>query len=189
MSIIQIRSISLSMLRQELEKITNIPDVIQHPRLLNELMTSYPHTIRILESHYKIDRYTCLMHVFEFTEKPGYIAIATFGDESIYAKPEFAHWLIDKGVLIEIPKDEACKDDIVFYFDKDGFKHAGLLNEDGRVVSKWGKGHLYEHKLLEVPEFYGYDIRFFKRLSYDLAIENLKLFAKENGMIFECADP
>jgi len=46
-------------------------------------------------------------------------------------------------------------DQIVVYFDnKNKIKHFGKLVED-RVVSKWGRGLVWKHRLFEVPLSYG----------------------------------
>jgi len=73
---------------------------------------------------------------------------------------------------------------LVFYFgDDERFKHAGLSLGSGRVISKWGIGQLYEHRLFEVPASYGSKVRFFRNLSYDEAFGNFMRFAEHSGMI------
>lgn len=61
--------------------------------------------------------------------------------------------------------------------------HAGLALDEQRVISKWGRGHLYEHELWEVPESYGICIRFFKQLPYEEALVYFVQFAKEKGIL------
>jgi hypothetical protein len=163
-------------------------DVQQHPALLEQLTAAYPNSIRVLPSTYPINRYTCLMHVLDFTEKPNYIAIATYPGINVFAGPEFAHWLVDKGYLTEVSEAQAAAGDLVMYFNEGNFKHIGILQEDARVVSKWGEGHLYEHALWEVPESYGESVRFFRPLAYDDAYEYFTQFAEEHGIPFEYAD-
>ena len=125
------------------------------------------------------------MHVFDFVEKPEYAAIATHGLGKIYAAGAFAHWLLDTGVLTEIPQTDAREGDLVFYFGGEGrFKHAGLYRGRGQVVSKWGIGHLYQHGLFEVPESYGNNVRFFRNLSYDEGFGHFIRFAEERGKVF-----
>lgn len=173
------------MLRKKLEEMTRVDDVSRHPALLAALTRDYPNTIALLESDHLIRRYTCLMHVFEFEEKPDYAAIATHGRGEIFAAGAFAHWLIDNGLLVEVAQAKAREGDIVFYFNDNGrFKHAGLFAANGRVLSKWGIGHLYEHGLFEVPESYGTSVRFFRRLSYEEAFDHFLRFAEKSGMRF-----
>lgn len=63
-------------------------------------------------------------------------------------------------------------DDLVLYFDEQIPTHAGLVTES-RVISKWGKGHIYKHGFLEVPASYGDTIRFYRRVPSDLATMRL----------------
>lgn len=158
-------------------------DVSRHPTLLAGLTCECPNTVTLLNSVHPIRRYTCLMHVFDFAGKPEYAAIATSGLGRIFAASAFAHWLIERGLLAEVNQADVHEGDLVFYFGDDGrFQHAGMCVTDGRVVSKWGIGHLYEHGLFEVPESYGTKVRFFRKLSYEEAFENFTRFAEDSGM-------
>lgn len=173
-------------LREKLEEMTRADDVSRHPALLAEVAHEYPNTIVLIDSPHPIRRYTCMMHVLDFAEKPDYATIAKHGRGEIFAAGAFAHWLLDKGFLVELKQDDAREGDIVLYFNEDGrFKHAGLIGANGRVVSKWGIGHLYQHELFEVPESYGTTVRFFRGLSYDYAFDHFLQFAEENGMRFQ----
>jgi len=89
-------------LRQRLEEMTHVDDVSRHPALLAALSHECPNTVALLDSAHPIRRYTCLMHVFDFTEKPEYAAIATHGRGRIYAAGAFAHWLLDNGLLVGV---------------------------------------------------------------------------------------
>ncbi len=138
-----------------------------------------PNFIRILQSHHPLARYTCLMHALGFTEKPEYIEIAKYGFEGAYAGPEFAHWLLDRQLLAEISKAGAADLDLVFYFNTGRFRHAGVLLASGRIVSKWGTGHLFEHELFEIPMQYGEEARFFQKLTYNQTFLHFADFALE----------
>jgi hypothetical protein len=125
------------------------------------------------------------MHVFGFAGRPDYAAIATSGLGRIFAAGDFAHWLLDNNLLVEAAQGPAREGDIVFYFSDDGrFKHAARMLGNGRVVSKWGIGHLYEHEIFEVPESYGSTVRFFRGLSYEEAFEYFVRFAEEESTRF-----
>jgi hypothetical protein len=64
------------------------------------------------------------------------------------------------------------------------FKHVGLWTGSRRVISKWGTGLLYNHKLFEVPASYGDDVSYFKHVPYDDAWQLFATFAEENGIRF-----
>jgi hypothetical protein len=171
------------MLRKKLQRMTEVDDVSRHPPLLAALTRECSNTIAVLDSAHTIRQYTCLMYVFDFAGKEEYAAIATRDGGKIFAASAFAHWLLDNGLLEEVPQADAQRGDIVLYFGADGrFKHAGLSTGSGRVISKWGIGHLYEHGLLEVPDSYGSQVRFFKALPYRVAFGYFRRFGEENGI-------
>jgi hypothetical protein len=173
-------------LREKLETMTEERDVVVHPALLAALTAECPNTIMLVASPHPIDRYTCLVYALDFTEKPEYVSIAGRGLSVVFAGRAFAHRLLDQGLLTEVSPEEAHEGDLILYFDSEGcFKHAGLIIGGGRVRSKWGTGHLMEHELLEVPESYGTNVRFFKKPSYDETCKAFRFFAKERGMLFE----
>lgn len=123
------------------------------------------------------------MHALGFTEQPEYVVIAERGFNVVFAGRDFANWLVDLRLLTEIDAADAQKGDLVFYFSHGQFKHAGIIFNDNRVISKWGTGHLFEHGLFEIPDSYGTEARFFKSLSYEAAIEAFGDFAREKGML------
>lgn len=171
------------MLRRRLQEMTEVTDVSQHPALLMQLTRDVQNSIRILESKHPIDRYTCVMHALDFTEKHEYTEIASFGLERIFAGATFIHWLLAHNHLTEVSQGNAG--DLVLYLSNGQFKHVGSVGDRARVTSKWGIGHLYEHEALEVPSSYGDEVRFYGALSYADAYNYFVEFAEENGMQFE----
>jgi hypothetical protein len=171
-------------MRKKLEAMTRVEDVSQHPALLHAISLEHPNTIKLLDSPHPIRRYTCLVHAFNFTEQPEYVLIAERGFNVVFAGRQFAQWMIDHGHLAEVDAKDASAGDLVFYFNAEGqFKHAGIMSNGNCVVSKWGTGHLYEHEILDVPESYGTQVRFFKSLQFEEAIKRFIDFARENGML------
>lgn len=173
------------MLREKLQRMIEVEDVAQHPNLLRELSRECPNTIVVIDSEHPIERYTCLVYALGFTERPDYLAIAKYPFKTTYAGPEFARWLIDRRYLRVLPQVRANNGDLVFYFDQDEFKHAAVVVSDQRVISKWGKGHLFEHQILEVPESYGSDIKLLECLPYNVAYDLFVRFVEEHGLIVD----
>jgi len=101
-----------------------------------------------------------------------------------FAGKDFVEFSIDHH-LTEIPAGTAQPEDFVIYFDESGFKHIGLLGDEGRVVSKWGTGLLLEHGLWEVPSAYGDHIRYFDGLDRGQAFEAFICYAESNGFQFD----
>lgn len=46
------------------------------------------------------------------------------------------------------------------YFEEEMPIHAGLTKES-KVISKWGRGNIYQHDQLEVPSSYGNTIHYY----------------------------
>lgn len=175
------------MLRTKLQEMTEVQDVAQHASLLTAITRDHPNSIRILQSPHAIGRYTCFVHAFDFTEKPEYLDIASFGLGRVFAGPAFGQWLLESEALDEIPALEKSEECLVFYFSDKNLRHVGLSKADERMVSKWGIGHLYEHEIFEVPESYGSRIRIFKKPHYDDTFLHFVRFAEANGIRFEPA--
>jgi hypothetical protein len=171
------------------QEITEVEDITRHPALLDEVTQNYPNSIVVVKSRYPLERCTCAMLVFDFTEKPEYVAIAERGFSRVFAGGDFVHPLLDINLLDEIAPVGARDGDLVVYFNGEGrFKHVGLNFGKARVLSKWGMGHLFEHGLFEVPESYGTNVRFFRELPYDAAYRYFRSSAKHNGMLLDEQD-
>jgi hypothetical protein len=176
-----------SQLRKRLREVTEAQDEPEYRALLDAAARDYPNTIVLVDSPHPIQRYTCFMHAFGFTEKPEYVAIASRGLNVVFAGPRFAHWLLDKKLLTEVVEAEAHQGDLVFYFNEEEcVKHAGLNLGGQRAESKWGKGHLFQHDLFDVPELDGVKVRFFGEAHeiFDGFLVG-RPFEEDNGMFLD----
>ncbi len=158
------------MLRHKLEEMTADKRVDRHEAMLADISRACPNTIRVLRSPHPHARYTCMMHAFDFTERPEYVTVA-----------ELNVWA---GRLSPVSPAQARAHDLVFYLPDGRFKHVGLWTGRRRLVSKWGTGLLYDHKLFEVPASYGDNVRYFKHVTYEEAWQLFATFAQENGIRF-----
>jgi hypothetical protein len=65
------------------------------------------------------------------------------------------------------------KGDYILYRDLENYPnmitHAGIIEGDNIVVSKWAWGPLFGHKIFDVPESYGNDISYVKSISKNKA--------------------
>jgi hypothetical protein len=86
-----------------------------------------------------------------------------------YVERLLAHILIDT--------DEPADADFVIYFDGDTIQYSGIWM-GGRVLSKWGTGHLWEHALHEVSLRYGAELRFFHSVPPERCIAEFVAFAR-----------
>jgi hypothetical protein len=116
--ITRVSLIATRMLRRKLEQMTADTRVDQHEAMLADISRTCPNTIRVLRSPYPHHRYTCIMHAFDFTERPEYVAVAKL---DVWAGADFAHWLVD-GRLSPVASAKARARDLVFYLPEGRFK-------------------------------------------------------------------
>lgn len=63
---------------------------------------------------------------------------------------------IQKVIDTSTEEQEMRAGDILLYFDQENnFKHVGKAAEDGRVTSKWGIAHVYQHPSRLLPTYLG----------------------------------
>jgi hypothetical protein len=162
-------------LRQKLTQMTEGPHQPQeHSAMLEQISRKLPNTIELRECDRDPKSFTCGMHAFGLEGNPEYEAAALTG---IFAGTEFFGWLIASGHLVEIDDDAASTDDLVMYFKNGRPTHVGRVISAERAISKWGLGLLWEHVLDEVPEQYGGEVRFFRSIEPDIALEHFLNFA------------
>src|SRR5262249_5971429 len=85
-------------------------------------------------------------------------------NEDIRFGNDFVAWIIESGRLHLIDPASVATDDIILYCDSAEPKHAGRWN-GALVVSKWGLGHLWKHRVFEVRASYGNIVRAFRGVS------------------------
>jgi hypothetical protein len=171
-------------LREKLQHITDNFSVEQHPLMIQELILSYDHFIKLVHSQYPIDRYTCVVYSFGLTQDPTYLAIAGFGLGRTFAGANFIHFLLDHGLISQRQAGYESVDDLAIYFHNDIFKHVGTVLASNRVRSKWGRGHLFDHPTWNVPLSYGDSVKYFKQLEPKEGLDLFIGYAKFKGFTF-----
>ena len=150
-----------SLLRVRLREMTSEAEkpVESHPRLVAELSAQIPHSIELAPRapFLPIGSYNC----FEFAlGLAGLMEVRLISEHfpSTFCDETFVQRLVDS---VLIPAASLSAVNLVLYSDHQHIMHAGLV-EAGRIVSKWGKGHLWLHGLLEVPAQYGDTTSFYE---------------------------
>lgn len=133
--------------RQTLHEIT-LSHPSAHPRLMHERAAN--HSIRLLSVEGDDLRYNCVMFALDGVGNQQYLDLLYQLPNDVHADTRFLKYLIEQGHLILSPDGN-----LIIYFANEHITHIGKINAVERIVSKWGRGHLYEHAIFEVPIEYG----------------------------------
>jgi hypothetical protein len=147
--------LKLSGLRDAIEKIVNggAGSLADHPEAIAAVSPRFPHSIQLVPD--SADQpYNCFMLALGLLDSDRVYEILAkdadwYGLAGITLGPELVSRAIEGGVLAKDPAG-----DVLIYFRGSLPVHAGIINA-GRVRSKWGIGHLWEHAQWEVPSSYG----------------------------------
>ena len=169
-------------LRKKIQEITDTytgEKIGAQPRLIAELAAAYPHSITLLEEKKAGDphslQFNCHEYAFGLRDSKKVKRISLLY-EDIFPDGHFVSWLI-ANALTETSKGKLQQGDVVVYFSKSEATHSGLW-VDGKIRSKWGGCHLWEHGLYEIPISYGSRLRFFQALPSKVSAEEFLRFAK-----------
>lgn len=172
-------------LRIALSEMTEGASIEDHPRAIEELRSRFGHSIEIVESSHPITSYTCAVHAFGLIDDQTYIEVASYGLGRTFAGREFVEFILAKNLLTELSTHRLTENSLAIYLDHAQFRHVGIVRSRGRLLSKWGTGHLYEHPIWEVPLAYGDTVKFFSPLTTDEGLELFKCYAVSHGFTFD----
>lgn len=174
------------MLRELLQKVTDEADVTTHAPRIEEARAELGHSIAVLTTEGDNRSFNCVMYALGIEVDREYFVMATYCPGDVHASTDFLHFLYDEGDLVE--RQEGAPGSLVVYSHEGRFRHIGRVVEDGRVQSKWGIGHLYEHGLLEVPESYGIEVRYFEPVERDTVLDAFYAYAQQKGVVFPAGE-
>jgi hypothetical protein len=165
-------------------------DVSLHPSLIEELRKECAHSISHVETEDTglPKEYMCFEYALGLVRSKEYLGIMEH-EYSIELKPigadgEFIEFILDNVCLEEVAPDEALSGYLVIYFKDSKPKHAGILVVKGRIRSKWGKGHLFEHLLFEAPAIYGTEVRCYRPPDLQICEDFFIQYAESKGRKF-----
>jgi hypothetical protein len=174
-------------LRTKLQQITDTyvgERIGEQPRLIAELSALHPHSITLLErkeagpKHRNSLQFNCHEYAFGLRGSQK-VARVSFVYQDIFPGEDFVTWLINN-VLTQKLEDKLRPGDVVVYTSDTEVAHSGIW-ANGRVRSKWGSGHLWEHGLYELPLSYGSKYCFFEALSGDVSEDMFLKYTKIKG--------
>ena len=136
-----------------------------------DLSAIHPHSIRLVQKAItgqpETFRFNCHEYTFDLLASEEVRCIAR-RYRDIFPGRDFVIWLIEN-YLTELANSEVQDGDFIVYFSDGLIMHSGLYS-NGKVRSKWGLCHLWEHKINEVPNSYGQEFRFFRRVTRQVCI-------------------
>ena len=103
------------------------------------------------------------MYALGIHDSAEYVRMAMKCPEDVHASTSFLRFLMDEHETIRVSAPSTG--DMGVYVECDAVKHVGRVITGGRIHSKWGIGHLYDHSTEEVPSSYGSTVRFTSRLT------------------------
>lgn len=157
------------MLRQRIDEATEgVPDLDQLG-LIAALAREYLHSIQLVVQAVLERRETWAFNCHAYT-----FGLRDYVTRTAFPTAAYVTSLM-RDVLIETEEPE--DGDFVVYFKKGSVAHSGVWS-CGRVRSKWGTGHVWEHALHEVPLRYGDEVRFFRAVPAERCIEAFAIFAR-----------
>lgn len=160
-------------LRQKLKKLTQCCDLERQLILMDDLRKRFNHHIKLQE---RIDsnsdiKYNCFMYALNVSRSEE-IKNTLQQHENVSFGTKFIQELINNGVLF--PSQVGT---IILYFRGNRTVHAGKISHTTkRVISKWGKGHLWKHDIFEVPSLYGDLFKLFDSVTPQLIIKEFQEF-------------
>jgi hypothetical protein len=169
-------------LRTGLDAITNdrVP-LREHIARIGHLASETPHQIQALPTTLGAG-VNCFAYAFGLFDRPDYIRIATAeqraGGSRFFANSRFAEHLVSVGAVAPVCGRDVRDGDIALYGDRPRPLHAARIAGDGWLISKWGLGHLYRHRLWEVPARYGHTVRFVRQIGQHAPLREFHAFLK-----------
>lgn len=161
-------------LRQKLQKLTQCEDLEKQLVLMANLQKEFNHHIKLQRKiNCKNDKkYNCFMYALDVSHSEEIKSILQ-SNEDIAFGTKFIQRLVNSGIL---PRSQSGS--IIVYFEDNKPVHAGKFSHGNkRVISKWGKGHLWEHEIFEIPFTYGKLFKLFNLIPRQLVIKKFQEFA------------
>lgn len=169
---------STLLLRERLQHITCAAEISidSHPELVTELAAEIQHSIALAPDAPCVptDRYNCFEFALGLAGRREVRLISEYLPSTL-CDGRFVQHLVDS-VLIATASPSTG--DLVLYRSHQQITHAGLVAAS-RIISKWGKGHLWLHGLLEVPAQYGDPTSFYEAASPQAMLVRFIEFARE----------
>lgn len=165
-----------SELRNRLQEVTLL-DISVHEAKIEALKQECPHSIRLIERANPERPRNCYEFALDVDRTIAH-EVGFFDMPDMYVGPKFFMDVM-LPCLTEIDESRVKDGDLAIYFKGDTPQHAGIVRS-GRIISKWGIGHVYEHQIWEVPSRCGDHIRFYSRISPEVATDKFLEYVRSH---------
>lgn len=123
-------------------------------------LSQLPKSLIILQTPPDEERnYNC--YIFAFGLQDHAFLLGNEGWEYTKNLDKFIEKMIANG---DLEKLDSAQDGAMVLYRTDGgqISHTGLINKEGRVISKWSWGPLLDHNLYDVPKSYGDRVEYYQ---------------------------
>lgn len=142
-------------LRKRLEEITGVLHSVDDAwDKIESLREQSGHTIDRMECP-PIPRFNCFMFALGLHQREAWPESADIERDAALIDSCFLAFLERRNVLVRHDGRFRLPGHIAAYYNHGVMVHAGIVQSDRRIVSKWGGGLLLNHQILEIPSTYG----------------------------------
>jgi hypothetical protein len=154
-------------LRQRLDGMSTT-SAEQHPTTINKLKNEFEHSICLIKqvTDNREGRANC--HEYALGLQKSEIVASVASCPAISMDETFISSLIFSD-LKEVEQSDSRLNDLIIYFSGGHPSHSGLM-KGNKIESKWGSGHIWQHKIEEVPLSYGSEVKFFHKINKTQAL-------------------
>lgn len=172
-------------LRKELEKIAREKDISTHPAKIAALSRRFNCSLKILPDYVPMPgrNFNCYEYALGLNAVLRNSTLVILSELGALVDYRFINYLKELSLLHKRSFDDLQDGDLVIYYQGTTAQHAGKWR-NGRVISKWGSGLIYDHELFEVPLNYG-DPCFCEAISSAVAKETFLNYARQRNVAEE----
>jgi hypothetical protein len=159
--------------REELHRITS--EGVEWERLALQanavLAVAADHqlSIELVEQVVSGPEFNCFRYALQLRDLPEEIInVCMCANPPTGVKSDFMRKLVSER-LVKRASDEVREGDLAVYWDGEAITHAGVVRR-AKVESKWGRGHVWRHRVFEVRSAYGSEVRLFEPIDCTCAL-------------------
>jgi hypothetical protein len=174
------RALRAELQRLAVDELLAVDEVTGRDRLaeqghrMRELRREHPHAIELIEEadldrpgtyDFNCHELTFGLRVRDAALRPIAFRYLAKAGRNLCLGHDYVSFLIEHAPLTELDQRRCRDGDVAIYLSDGTITHSGTWIGEGRIRSKWVKGHLWKHALHEVPSSYGDEVRFYSAVT------------------------